>query len=195
MSALLEVRDLVVRSAAGGRWRAWSPAVPIPSPPWPAPPLPWRRARPSPSSGESGSGKTTLARALIGLTPAASGSVLFQGQSTLGLAGAALKRLHRDIAMIFQDPVGSLSPRFTVRGLLAEPFRIHGLADRDLDAEVERLLGLVGLPRAMADRLPHQLSGGQARRVGVARAMRSRPSWSSPTSRPRGSTSRSRARC
>lgn len=121
--------------------------------------------------GESGSGKTTLARALIGLTPAASGEVLFEGSSTLGLSGAALKRLHRDIAMIFQDPVGSLSPRFTVRGLLAEPFRIHGMADRDLDAEVERLLGLVGLPRAMADRLPHQLSGGQARRVGVARAI------------------------
>jgi peptide/nickel transport system ATP-binding protein len=121
--------------------------------------------------GESGSGKTTLARALVGLVPAAAGEVLFQGQSTLGLSGMALKRLHRDIAMIFQDPVGSLSPRFTVRGLLAEPFRIHGLADRDLDAEVERLLALVGLPRAMAERLPHQLSGGQARRVGVARAI------------------------
>ena len=121
--------------------------------------------------GESGSGKTTLARAIVGLTPARSGAVRFEGRAVTGLSGPALKRLHRDIAMIFQDPVGSLSPRFTVRGLLAEPFRIHGLADRDLDAEVERLLGLVGLPRALADRLPHQLSGGQARRIGVARAI------------------------
>jgi peptide/nickel transport system ATP-binding protein len=121
--------------------------------------------------GESGSGKTTLARALVGLVPAASGEVLFEGKSTLGLKRAEQKRLHRDIAMVFQDPVGSLSPRLTVRALLAEPFRIHGVADRDLDAEVERLLGLVGLPRGFADRLPHQLSGGQARRVGVARAI------------------------
>jgi peptide/nickel transport system ATP-binding protein len=121
--------------------------------------------------GESGSGKTTLARALVGLVPAASGNVLFEGRSTFGLTGVARKQLHRDIAMIFQDPVGSLSPRLTVRALLAEPFRIHGLAERDLDAEVERLLGLVGLPKSMANRLPHQLSGGQARRVGVARAI------------------------
>ncbi len=171
MSALLEVRDLVVRFGGGrslaslvtGRSDSIA-AVAGTS-------FAMAEGETFALVGESGSGKTTLARALIGLTPVASGSVLFQGQSTLGLAGAALKRLHRDIAMIFQDPVGSLSPRFTVRGLLAEPFRIHGLADRDLDAEVERLLGLVGLPRAMADRLPHQLSGGQARRVGVARAI------------------------
>lgn len=73
--------------------------------------------------------------------------------------------------MIFQDPIGSLSPRYSVRGLLAEPFKIHGLADRNLDAEVNRLLSLVGLPAAIAERYPHQLSGGQARRVGVARAI------------------------
>jgi oligopeptide/dipeptide ABC transporter ATP-binding protein len=171
MSALLEVRDLVVRF---GRGRSLASLVTGRSDSITAvagTSFAMAEGETFALVGESGSGKTTLARALIGLTPVTSGSVLFQGQSTLGLAGAALKRLHRDIAMIFQDPVGSLSPRFTVRGLLAEPFRIHGLADRDLDAEVERLLGLVGLPRAMADRLPHQLSGGQARRVGVARAI------------------------
>jgi peptide/nickel transport system ATP-binding protein len=121
--------------------------------------------------GESGSGKTTLARAVVGLVPIFSGSVRFDGKPVAGLSGDALKALRRSVAMIFQDPVGSLSPRFTVRALLSEPFRIHGLADRDLDAEVDRLLGLVGLPRRMADRYPHQLSGGQARRVGVARAI------------------------
>ncbi|HEY8016473.1 MAG TPA: ATP-binding cassette domain-containing protein, partial [Dongiaceae bacterium] len=126
MSALLEVRDLVVRfgdrrslaSLVTGRSNSIT-AVAGTS-------FAMAEGETFALVGESGSGKTTLARALIGLTPVASGSVLFQGQSTLGLAGAALKRLHRDIAMIFQDPVGSLSPRFTVRGLLAEPFRIHG---------------------------------------------------------------------
>ena len=76
--------------------------------------------------------------------------------------------------MMFQDPVGSLSPRLSVRSILAEPFRVHGEAG-DLDAEVARLLDEVGLPAAFAARYPHQLSGGQARRVGVARALALRP--------------------
>ena len=88
-----------------------------------------------------------------------------------GLAEPAWKPIRRRIAMMFQDPTGSLSPRLSVRALLAEPFRIHGLTDRDLDAEVSRLLSLVGLPSEFAARYPHQLSGGQARRVGVARAI------------------------
>jgi peptide/nickel transport system ATP-binding protein len=76
--------------------------------------------------------------------------------------------------MVFQDPVGSLSPRLSVRSILAEPFRVHGVAG-DIDAHVRRLLGLVGLPPAFARRYPHQLSGGQARRVGVARALALEP--------------------
>ena len=121
--------------------------------------------------GESGSGKSTLARAILGLLAPHAGEVLFEGRSVSGLTDIELKHRRRNIAAIFQDPIGSLSPRFTVRRLLSEPFRIHGLAHRDLDGEVERLLALVGLPRQFADRLPHQLSGGQARRVGVARAL------------------------
>lgn len=121
--------------------------------------------------GESGSGKTTLARTLNGLQKAASGSIRFDGQEVSTLGRAALKDVRRRMPMMFQDPVGSLSPRLDVRTLLAEPFRIHRLADRDLDAEVRRLLALVGLPGDFADRFPHQLSGGQARRVGVARAI------------------------
>jgi peptide/nickel transport system ATP-binding protein len=169
MSALLEVQDLVVRFGAKG----WMPgkgrgnaitAVAGTS-------FSLAAGETFALVGESGSGKTTLARALLGLVPAASGRVTFDGESVLDVTGAARKRLHRDVAMIFQDPVGSLSPRLTVRRLLAEPFRIHKVEGRDLDAEVDRLLGLVGLPRSMADRLPHQLSGGQARRVGVARAI------------------------
>jgi oligopeptide/dipeptide ABC transporter ATP-binding protein len=121
--------------------------------------------------GESGSGKTTLARAILGLLLPHSGEVRFEGRSIHGLSGAGFKALRRDITAIFQDPIGSLSPRLTVRSLLSEPFRIHGLGHRDLDSEVERLLALVGLSGRIADRLPHQLSGGQARRVGVARAL------------------------
>ena len=73
--------------------------------------------------------------------------------------------------MMFQDPVASLSPRLTVRSLVSEPFRIHGLGDRDLGAEAARLLDLVGLSATFLGRYPHELSGGQARRVGVARAL------------------------
>ena len=121
--------------------------------------------------GESGSGKTTLARTLNGLQKVASGSIRFDGQEVSTLGRAALKDMRRRMPMMFQDPVGSLSPRLDVRALLAEPFRIHRLTDRNLDAEVRRLLTLVGLPADFADRYPHQLSGGQARRVGVARAI------------------------
>ncbi len=119
--------------------------------------------------GESGSGKSSLGRAIIGLTPIHSGTVRFQGKPP-ALGGAA-RNFRRDVAMMFQDPVSSLSPRRTVRSLITEPFIVHGLTDRDLDAEARRLLSLVGLPKDFASRYPHQLSGGQARRVGVARAV------------------------
>ena len=77
--------------------------------------------------------------------------------------------------MMFQDPVSSLSPRRTVQSLIAEPFIIHGVREKDLASEVKRLLALVGLPADFASRYPHQLSGGQARRVGVARAIALNP--------------------
>ncbi len=76
---------------------------------------------------------------------------------------------------MFQDPVSSLSPRRTVKALITEPFIVHGMGDRDLDAETRRLLDLVGLPADFASRYPHQLSGGQARRVGLARAIALNP--------------------
>ncbi|NRP12040.1 MULTISPECIES: ABC transporter ATP-binding protein [unclassified Aliiroseovarius] len=125
--------------------------------------------------GESGSGKTTVIRAIAGLAPAQEGSVLFDGQQIRGLPERAMRPLRKDIAMMFQDPVGSLSPRLTIRSLITEPYRIQGMSDRDLDAEAKRLLEMVNLPAHFADRYPYQLSGGQARRVGVARALALEP--------------------
>jgi oligopeptide/dipeptide ABC transporter ATP-binding protein len=124
--------------------------------------------------GESGSGKTTLARAVIGLVPVAEGSIRFEGRSITAADGDGLRAARRHIGMMFQDPVGSLSPRRTVASIVSEPFRVHG-GDVDLRQEVPRLLAEVGLPAEFADRYPHQLSGGQARRVGVARALALRP--------------------
>jgi oligopeptide/dipeptide ABC transporter ATP-binding protein len=119
--------------------------------------------------GESGSGKSSLGRAIIGLVPVHSGRVRFMGQDPL--KGGVRRDYHRDVSMMFQDPVSSLSPRRSVQSLITEPFIVHGLSRRDLEAEAKRLLALVGLPKDFASRYPHQLSGGQARRVGVARAV------------------------
>ena len=121
--------------------------------------------------GESGSGKTTLGRAIIGLVRAQEGSIRFEGTELRGLGDRAYRTYRRDIAMMFQDPVASLSPRRTVRGQIREPFHVHRTGERDPETEVGRLMDLVGLPHNFADRFPHELSGGQARRVGVARAL------------------------
>jgi oligopeptide/dipeptide ABC transporter ATP-binding protein len=124
--------------------------------------------------GESGSGKTTLARSIIGLVPLHSGRITFAGQTISKLSESRLRQVRRDVAMIFQDPVGSLSPRLKVRSILAEPFKVHG-ETAELEEKIARLLADVGLPQHFAERYPHQLSGGQARRVSVARALALRP--------------------
>ena len=125
--------------------------------------------------GESGSGKTTLARAVNGLQAISAGSVEFEGERIDGLSVREMKAKRQRMSMMFQDPVGSLSPRMSVGDLVVEAFRIHGPGG-DLRAEAKRLLSLVGLPEEFAARYPHQLSGGQARRVGVARAIALNPS-------------------
>ncbi len=125
--------------------------------------------------GESGSGKTTLARAIVGLTPIAAGTIEFDGRNPFASVGGGGRAYHREVSMMFQDPVSSLSPRRTVQALITEPFIVHAMKDRDLAAEARRLLALVGLPHDFASRYPHQLSGGQARRVGVARAIALNP--------------------
>ncbi|KPD10417.1 ABC transporter ATP-binding protein [Phaeobacter sp. 11ANDIMAR09] len=125
--------------------------------------------------GESGSGKTTVIRAIAGLAPAQGGSVKFDGKEIRGASEREMRPLRKDIAMMFQDPIGSLSPRLTIGSLITEPYRIQGMKDRDMQAEAKRLLEMVNLPAHFADRYPYQLSGGQARRVGVARALALEP--------------------
>lgn len=125
--------------------------------------------------GESGSGKSTIARAVMGLVQPHSGSIRFQGRVLSGKDSVNDANFRRDTALMFQDPLGSLSPRLTVRSLITEPLRIHGVKGRGIDSEANRLLEMVGLGRDFARRFPHQLSGGQARRVGVARAIALNP--------------------
>jgi len=124
--------------------------------------------------GESGSGKTTLALTLLRLVPATSGMIRFDGVDVPTLDRSGLRQLRRRMQIILQDPVGSLSPRLRVRTLLTEPYEINRtpLGDRIPAGE---LLGRVGLPVDLAEKYPAQLSGGQARRVSIARALALEP--------------------
>ena len=121
--------------------------------------------------GESGSGKSTLARAIMGIEAVHSGSICFEGHQLVGLSKANYKSFRRDMSMMFQDPAGSLSPRLTVKGLITEPFLIHRIGGATIEKEAIRLLRMVGLGEEFLHRYPHQLSWGQARRVGIARAL------------------------
>ncbi|MCP4767876.1 MAG: ABC transporter ATP-binding protein [Gammaproteobacteria bacterium] len=126
--------------------------------------------------GESGSGKTTLGRAILGLVKTHAGSVQIDGQEVSGLSEAALRDMRQNMAMMFQDPIGSLSPRQTIASLITEPFDIHRKGQYDALEEAKRLCDMVNLPHTFLSRYPHELSGGQARRVGVARALALEPS-------------------
>lgn len=118
--------------------------------------------------GESGSGKTTLCRVLMGLQRPSTGTVRLQGRA---LAEWPVRALRRSVQMLLQDAVASLSPRMTLRRLLAEPIRIHRLPFAPTWAAMEALLRQLGLPGDLLDKYPHQISGGQARRVAMARAL------------------------
>jgi peptide/nickel transport system ATP-binding protein/oligopeptide transport system ATP-binding protein len=122
--------------------------------------------------GESGCGKSTLGRTLIRLVEPTSGSITFDGMDLMQLRGRALKAARRDMQIVFQDPVGSLDPRMTVRDIIAEGLNAHGLArGGERDRRVREMLELVGLRREAASRYPHEFSGGQRQRIGIARAL------------------------
>ena len=126
--------------------------------------------------GESGSGKTTLGRTILGLTKATSGQVLFDGLDVTRLGRGELRRLRRRMQMIFQDPYSSLSPRLKVSYQLTEPYRINEVPTAERYS-VGELLGMVELSTEQASKYPHELSGGQARRVGIARALALHPDF------------------
>jgi oligopeptide/dipeptide ABC transporter ATP-binding protein len=122
--------------------------------------------------GESGCGKSTLGRTLLRLLPATSGQVRFEGKDVLALKGAELKTLRRDMQIIFQDPVGSLDPRMTVRDIVGEGLATHGLgSSKERHVRIREMLDRVGLRPEAAGRYPHEFSGGQRQRIGIARAL------------------------
>jgi len=124
--------------------------------------------------GESGSGKTTLARTILRLIDPTTGSIIMNGKDISNLSTGEIRPLRSDMQMIFQDPFSSLNPRMKVYSLLLEPFRIHHKPVSEKEKVVD-LLAMVGLAAEQADKYPHQLSGGQARRLGIARALALEP--------------------
>jgi peptide/nickel transport system ATP-binding protein len=134
--------------------------------------------------GESGSGKSTLGRLILRLIEPTSGSVSFDDTDVLAAGRAEMRRLRRDMQIIFQDPFGSLDPRMTVHEILAEPARIHGLSKTPTSARTGQMWGTmappellraVGMDESALARYPHEFSGGQRQRIGIARALALRP--------------------
>ncbi|MGZ9724129.1 ABC transporter ATP-binding protein [Rhizobium miluonense] len=126
--------------------------------------------------GESGSGKSTIGRTILNLAKADTGSVRFDGNELVGADAGTLRRLRKDMQIIFQDPYASLDPRKSVRATLSEALDTHGLhTGAAREPRLRELLNLVGLSPDFLDRKPHQFSGGQRQRIGIARALAVEP--------------------
>ena len=123
--------------------------------------------------GESGSGKSTLARAIIGLVPVDAGHVLWLGQDLTQASPKALRETRQDIQMIFQDPLASLNPRMTIGDIIAEPLRTFypKMNKAERKEKVSTIMAKVGLLPNLINRYPHEFSGGQCQRIGIARAL------------------------
>ncbi len=125
--------------------------------------------------GESGSGKTTVGRSVLRLTEPTSGSIKFKGREIVGMGRGELRKMRREMQIVFQDPQASLDPRLTVGSAVAEPLRIQKVPGNHRE-RVAELLELVGLAPDHARRFPHEFSGGQRQRIGIARALALNPS-------------------
>lgn len=123
--------------------------------------------------GESGCGKSTFARAIIGLVKATQGRVVWLGDDLLGLSNAEWRKKRQNIQMIFQDPLASLNPRMTIGEIIAEPLKTYkpSMADYQVKEKVSALMEKVGLLPNQINRYPHEFSGGQCQRIGIARAL------------------------
>ena len=172
--ALLEVRDLVKvfplgESAFGGRAQGEVRAVDRVS-------LDIVTGETLGLVGESGSGKSTLGRLILRLLEPTSGSVRFDGQDVLAADRARMRRLRRDMQIVFQDPFGSLDPRMTVADIVTEPLLIHNGAGRRTRIQTAaELMRAVGLDQSALGRYAHEFSGGQRQRIGIARALALKP--------------------
>ncbi len=128
--------------------------------------------------GESGSGKSTLGRLILRLIEPTSGSIAFEGCDLLAANSSEMRRLRRDMQIIFQDPFGSLDPRMRVEDVIVEPLLIHESISAPVRRQrVEELLRVVGLDQSAMHRFPHEFSGGQRQRIGIARALALRPKF------------------
>ena len=126
--------------------------------------------------GESGSGKTTAARTIARLIGATGGKVDFNGENILSLHRSELRKVRKNVSMVFQDPYSSLNPRMTVGSIIAEPLRIHKISTgAELAERIAVLLEKVGLSASHINRYPHEFSGGQRQRIGIARALALEP--------------------
>ena len=127
--------------------------------------------------GESGCGKSTLARTILKLIEPTSGKIVVNGHDITRLKRRGMREYRRQLQIVFQDPYASLNPRLTVRNIVSEPLKIHGIAKgrREQGRRVDELLQTVGLSPEHANRFPHEFSGGQRQRIGVARALALNP--------------------
>lgn len=126
--------------------------------------------------GESGCGKSTLVRTILQIHPASSGEVIFDGQDILKLRGEAARQNRRKIQMVFQDPAAAFNPKMKVKEIVCEPLLNFGLIKKsEVDAKAAELLRMVELPEDFKDRYPHNMSGGQRQRLGIARALSLEP--------------------
>lgn len=126
--------------------------------------------------GESGCGKSTLVRTILQIHPASGGEVIFAGQDILKLRGEAARQNRRKIQMVFQDPAAAFNPKMKVKEIVCEPLLNFGLIKKsEVDAKAAELLRMVELPEDFKDRYPHNMSGGQRQRLGIARALSLEP--------------------
>ena len=126
--------------------------------------------------GESGSGKTTLGRVIIRLLNSDSGQIIFNGQDITSLSKKLMRKVRKDMQIIFQDPFGSLNPRHTIKNIISEPLVIHNYKKNILD-RVYELLHQVGLDKSSINLYPHEFSGGQRQRIAIARAIALKPKF------------------